>query len=194
MLNQARSGDTVVIPQGSYRENIELREGVTLRSVQPGTVTLTSPDAGPVVTRAKSKPAHSKEYGCKAVSRIIDASPLISNVKITGADTGIEVEGASAPLITSSQITNNLGAGILISGDAKPRIESNLIAANGNNGKPAEAKPGIEVAEKAHPLLKNNGIVDNARRSRLDPRPRLSSLPITRRTSSAACRPKKPSA
>lgn len=162
MLNQARSGDTVVIPQGSYRENIELREGVTLRSVQPGTVTLTSPNAGPVVTARKIEAGALEGVWVQGGVSIIDASPLISNVRITGADTGIKVEGASAPLITSSQITNNLGAGILITGDAKPRIESNLIAANGNNGKPADAKPGIEVAEKAHPLLKNNGIVDNA--------------------------------
>jgi parallel beta helix pectate lyase-like protein len=70
------------------------------------------------------------------------------------------VRGASAPAITSSQITNNLGTGILVEPAASPRIVSNLIAANGN-GKPGPVKPGVEVLEKAHPVLKNNGIVDN---------------------------------
>ena len=70
------------------------------------------------------------------------------------------MRGASAPTIKSSQITNNLGAGILVSPPATPRIESNLIAANGN-GKPGPAKPGVEVLDQAHPLLKDNGIVDN---------------------------------
>ena len=36
-LSQAHSGDTVVIPQGRYRERVELREGVVLRTQLPGT-------------------------------------------------------------------------------------------------------------------------------------------------------------
>ncbi len=162
-LNLAHSGDTVVIPQGSYHERIQLHEGVTLRSVQPGTVTLTSPDGGPVVVARKIAAGALEGVWVQGGGiMIIDASPLITGVRVTSANTGIEVRGASAPLISSSQITNNLGAGISVAAEAKPRIENNLIAANGNNGKPAEAKPGIEVAEAAHPLLKNNGIVDNA--------------------------------
>ncbi len=168
-LNQAHAGDTVLIPQGRYKERVELREGVTLRPQMPGTVTLVSPDGGPAVT------AHRIEAGTiegiwiqgdlaapLAVGvRIIDASPTVSNVKITGANTGIEVRGASAPLIASSQIANNLGAGIVIAQGAKPRIENNLIAANGD-GKPGPAKPGVEVHDTAAPVLKDNGIVDNA--------------------------------
>jgi serine/threonine protein phosphatase PrpC len=167
-LNQAHSGDTVVIPKGLYRERIELRQGVTLRAENPGTVTLISPDGGPVLVARKIDAG-----GVEGVSvqgdleaplstgiDISDSSPFISNVKVTGANVGIEVSGASAPAITSSRITNNLGAGILVLAKAAPRIESNLIAANGN-GKPGPAKPGVEVLDDAHPVLKNNGIIDN---------------------------------
>ncbi len=169
-LDQAHSGDTVVIPQGRYREHIQLRAGVTLRSQQPGMVTLTAPDGRPAVTALKIAAGTLEGVWIQGDINaplstgieIADSSPLISNVKITGAGTGIVVRGASAPLITSSQITNNIGAGMSIAADSKPRIESNLIAANGNNGKPGDAKPGLDVAEKAHPVLKNNGIVDNA--------------------------------
>lgn len=168
-LMQAHSGDTVVIPEGRYRERIELRGGVDVRARQPGTVTLVSPDGGAAVV------ARNIESGSltgvwiqgdlaaplsKGIE-IVDASPSISNVKVTGAGTGIEVRGAaSSPSVTSSQITNNLGTGIAIGANAKPRIEGNLIAANGT-GRPGEAQPGVEVGDHAHPILKNNGIVNN---------------------------------
>jgi PPM family protein phosphatase len=167
-LNQAHSGDTVVIPQGRYRERIELKQGVTLRAQVAGTVTLTSPDGGPALIASKIDAGGVEgvwiqgdlEAPLSTGIEISDSSPIVSNVKVTGAGTGIEVRGASAPSIRSSQITNNLGAGIVVSAASTPRIESNLIAANGN-GTPGDAKPGVEVREKAHPLLKDNGIVDN---------------------------------
>jgi parallel beta-helix repeat protein len=173
MLSQAHSGDTVVIPQGRYRERIELRQGVILRAQVAGTVTLTSPDGGPALIARKIDAGGVEgvwiqgdlEAPLSTGIEITDSSPFVSNVKVTGAGTGIEVRGASAPAITSSQITNNLGAGILVSPSASPRIESNLIAANGNGtrlpNKQGDARPGVEVMEKAHPLLKDNGIVDN---------------------------------
>jgi PPM family protein phosphatase len=167
-LNQAHAGDTVIIPKGRYRERVELRQGVTLRAQVSGTVTLTSPDGGPALVARKIDAGGVEgvwiqgdlEAPLSTGIEIGDSSPSVSNVKVTGATTGIEVRGASAPAITSSRITNNLGAGILVSPSASPRIEGNLIAANGN-GTPGEAKPGVEVREKAHPLLKDNAIVDN---------------------------------
>jgi serine/threonine protein phosphatase PrpC len=167
-LSQAHSGDTVVIPEGRYRERIRLRQGVMLRAQVFGTVTLTSPDGGPAVVADKLDAGGidgiwiqgDLEAPLAIGIEITDSSPSVSNVKITGANTGIDIRGSSSPVITSSQITNSLGAGVLVSPPATPRITDNLIAANGN-GKPAPAKPGIEVLEKARPVLKNNGIVDN---------------------------------
>ncbi len=163
-LNQAHSGDIVVIPQGRYRERIELRQGVTLRAQVPGTVTLRSPDGGPAVVANKIDAGGIEDVwiqgGASVGIDINNSSPLISNVNVTDANIGIEVRGAAAPAITSSRITNNLGVGILVQAEASPRIESNLIAANGS-GKPGAGRPGVEVLDKAHPLLKNNGIVDN---------------------------------
>ncbi|HWF07825.1 MAG TPA: right-handed parallel beta-helix repeat-containing protein [Bryobacteraceae bacterium] len=167
-LNEAHSGDTVVIPQGMYRERIELRQGVTLKADASGNVTLTPPDGGPALV-ARSIDSGSVEgiwiqgdrnAPASAGIEIDDASLSILNVKITDAGTGIVVRGASSPAITSSQITNNLGAGIVVDAQATPRIVSNLIVANGN-GKPGAAKPGVEVMEKARPVLKDNAIVDN---------------------------------
>jgi PPM family protein phosphatase len=167
-LNLAHPGDTVLIPEGRYRERIELRQGVTVRAQAPGRVTITSPDGGPALRASKIDSGGAEGVWIQgdldaplAVGiEIADSSVTVSNVKVTGAATGIEVRGLSTPFISSSQITNNLGAGILVLPAAAPRIENNLIAANGN-GKPGVAKPGVEVLEGGHPVLKNNGIVDN---------------------------------
>jgi hypothetical protein len=162
-MNQAHSGDIVVIPQGPYRERVELRQGVTLRAQVSGTVTLTSPDGGPALVANKIDAGGVEGVWVQGGSigiDISDSSPSISNVTVTDANIGIEVRGASAPAIKYSRITNNPGAGILVLAEASPRIESNVIAANGN-GKPGAARPGVEVLDKAHPLLKNNAIVDN---------------------------------
>jgi serine/threonine protein phosphatase PrpC len=168
-LNQAHPGDTVAIPRGQYRERVRLREGVTVRVQQPDTVTLTSPDAGAAVVARRIESGSLEGVWVQGDPQapgttgieIVDASPTISNVRVTGAVTGILIQGHSEPLITSSQIENNLGAGILIDSGSKPRIEWNTIAANGD-GKPGIAKPGVEVAESARPVLKDNAIVNNA--------------------------------
>jgi PPM family protein phosphatase len=168
-MQEARSGDTVVIPQGRYRERIELREGVTLRPQLPGTVTLMSPDGGPALVARKIDSGGvegisilgESETPLAAGIEIIDSSPSVSHVKITGAKIGIEVQGTSSPIITASTITNNLGPGILVAPPASPKIDDNLIAANGN-GEPGDPKPGVEVLARAHPLFKDNAIVNNA--------------------------------
>jgi serine/threonine protein phosphatase PrpC len=167
-LNQAHSGDTVVIPQGLYRERVELRQGVNLKADASGNVTLTSPDGGPAVV-AKNVDSGSvegvwiqgdRDEPLTVGMEIQDSSVAVLNVKITDAQTGIDVRGASSPAITSSQITNNLGAGIVVEAPATPRIVSNLIVANGN-GKTGAGKPGVEVMTNARPVLKDNAIVDN---------------------------------
>ncbi len=168
-LNQAHSGDTVVIPLGRYRERVELREGVTLRAQMPGTVTLTSPDGGPAVVANKIDAGGIEGVWIQGGSDarlsigidIGDSSPFISNVKVTGAQVGILIHGASAPAITSSLIANSSGPGIVVADQAAPHLESNLIAANGT-GNPDDGKPGVEVMEKAHPVFRNNFIGDNA--------------------------------
>lgn len=167
-LSQARSGDTVVIPPGRYRERVELREGVIVRTQPPGVVTLVSPDKGPALLAHKMVSGGIEgvwiqgdlDAPLAAGIEVVDASPFIANVKITGATIGIDVVGNSAPAITASQITNNLAAGILIGAGASPHIEGNLIAANGN-GQPDSLRPGIEVLDRARPLLKDNAIVNN---------------------------------
>lgn len=168
-LLQAHSGDTVIIPEGRYKERIELRQGVTVRARQPATVTLISPDGGPPVVARKVETGSleglwiqgSTEAPASIGIQLVDSSPAISNVRVTGAVTGVDVSGVSSPVIAASKIANNSGVGILIEGAATPHLDSNLIVANGN-GTAGEPKPGIEVQESARPVLKDNAIIDNA--------------------------------
>ncbi len=142
---------------------------MTLRSQLSGSVILMSPDGGPALVARKIDSGGiegisilgESETPLAAGIEIIDSSPSVSNVKITGAKIGIEVQGTSSPIITASTITNNLGPGILVAPPASPKIDDNLIAANGN-GEPGNPKPGVEVLAGAHPLFKDNAIVNNA--------------------------------
>jgi PPM family protein phosphatase len=166
-LLRARPGDVVEIPPGHYRERIVLPERVIVRAQGPG-VTIASPDGGPaVVARGISKAAiegvwiqGSPQAPLSAGVEVVDASPTISNVRITGAETGIGINGRSDPAISFSQITGSRGAGIEIHEGSGARIVNNLVAANGK-GKPGSPGPGIEVYDRARPVIKDNAIVDN---------------------------------
>ncbi len=168
-LSQAHAGDTILIPDGKYREHLHLREGVNLRAQHPGGVTLIASGSEPAILARRiesgsvsgiwieGEPASQSGPGIL----IDNASPAISDCKITGAATGIEIRGSSSPVISANQIVNNLGAGVEISGAATPRLTANIIAANGA-GKPGPAKPGIEVHDPAKPQFTDNAIIQNA--------------------------------
>jgi hypothetical protein len=168
-LGQAHAGDTVVIPEGKYREQVHLREGVVLKVLQPGTVTITAPGSGPAIVADKLVSGaidgvwviDDPQTPSTAGIAISDSTIDVSNVYVRGAIVGIEIQGRSEPLIADSRIINNLGTGIEIGGVSRPKLERNLIAANGN-GKPGPVKPGVEVAAGARPVLRDNAIVDNA--------------------------------
>ncbi|MCU1326379.1 MAG: protein serine/threonine phosphatase, partial [Bryobacterales bacterium] len=119
-LAKAHSGDTVLIPPGRYQQRIVMRAGVTIRAQQSGAVTLTSPDGGPVVVARGIENGSledvwiqgSLERPATPAVLIDSASPALTQFRITGAGTGIEVRGAAAPEISGGTITNNLGPGI----------------------------------------------------------------------------------
>ena len=161
-LNLAHPGDTVLIPPGTYPERVRLREGVDILARQADSVVITSPDTGPAIVAQNIARGSIEGITIDGAGiEITDASPTISNVRVSGAQIGILVRGKSEPHILNSQIEHNLGAGIVVEAGGKARIEHNVIAANGD-GKPGPAKPGVEVSESAHPLVKANIIINNA--------------------------------
>ncbi|HZL56481.1 MAG TPA: protein phosphatase 2C domain-containing protein, partial [Bryobacteraceae bacterium] len=134
-IAQARVGDTVVIPPGKYREQVRLREGIAVRAQQPGAVTITPPGPGPAVVADKIVSGSIEGVWVLGGGiRISDSTIAVSNVYVTGAAIGIEIRGHSEPIVTASQILNNQGTGISIVSGASPKLERNLIAANGKSG------------------------------------------------------------
>jgi serine/threonine protein phosphatase PrpC len=166
-LNLAHPGDAVLIPPGTYPESVQLREGVDILARQPDSVVIAPPDGAPAIVarniaRGSIEGVRVDGAGIESSGiEISDASPTISNVRVSGAQTGILVRGKSEPYILNSQIEHNLGAGIVVEAGARARIEHNVIAGNGD-GKPGPPKPGVEVADTAHPIVRANIIVNNA--------------------------------
>ncbi len=173
-LAQARSGQTVEVSPGRYRERLTLRDGVSVVS-RPSRAALLLPpeDAG----RGSGAPAvaASGVHGARLAGFRIVGSPqapwsagvrlhssevVLDEVEITGAaGAGIAITGADRSTVRYCFIHANGGPGVAVAGEAAPRLLSNLISGNGTG--PGAPAPGVEVREAAVPLLADNRIEGN---------------------------------
>jgi hypothetical protein len=101
----------------------------------------------------------------------LDGSEVeLDGVEVTGTTgAGIDIRGADRSIVRLSYVHGNGGAGFLISGDAAPRLQGNLIA--GNGARPGALAPGVEVRGAAVPLLTENRIEGNGGAGVLLPSP-----------------------
>ena len=168
-LNQARSGQTVLVAPGEYRETVQLRDGVRLVSQVPrGAVILPPQGTGvPAVTaqgvtdagfqgfRISGDPQTPLQVGL----RLADSEVDVEGVEISGAATAaIEITGADRSSVRYSFLHGNPGGGMIVSGESAPRLLHNLIVSNGHM---AVTRPGVEVREGARPELIENRIAGN---------------------------------
>ncbi|HEX6900701.1 MAG TPA: protein phosphatase 2C domain-containing protein [Thermoanaerobaculia bacterium] len=168
-MSQARSGQTVLVAPGEYRETVQLREGVRLVSAVPrGAVILPPPGSGvPAVTaqgvvdagfhgfRIAGDPQTPLQVGL----RLADSEVDVEGVEISGAVTAaIEITGADRSSVRYSFLHGNPGGGVIVSAQSAPRLLHNLIASNGHMAVP---RPGVEVREGARPDLVENRIAGN---------------------------------
>ncbi len=183
-IDAAASGDTVLVSDGTYKENINFKgKAITVTSVNgPATTTIdgggitsvvifnTGEGAGSVlngftITHGNASPL---EGGGIAVS----SSPTITNNVIT-ANTGSNGGGGigiafAAPLVQGNTISNNAqgsasggigGGGISIRGESSgTRIIGNIIS---NNTWPSGGG-GIALFAAGGPLIQNNVITGNS--------------------------------
>jgi PPM family protein phosphatase len=173
-LAQARPGDTVDVAPGRYPERIVLRSGVSLVSRVPRGAVLQPPPAagngggGPAVLAngvrgarlAGFRVAGTPQAPWSVGLRLDGSEVVIEETEVTGATgAAIEIRGADRSTLRYCYVHHNAGPGVLVAGDAAPRLLANLITGNGS--RPGAPAPGVEVRGLAAPLLAGNRIEGN---------------------------------
>jgi serine/threonine protein phosphatase PrpC len=163
-MEEAHSGDTVVVPEGEYREQVRLKDGVTLRARVPREPVLRAApaSAGPAVLAENVTGARLSGFRILGDS----ATPLnigislrnstveIDDVEVKGAGIGVEIRGSASPVLRANAIRENSAEGVLVIGPSQPWISHNLIQANKGAA--------VAAREGARPSLLANVIDHNA--------------------------------
>jgi serine/threonine protein phosphatase PrpC len=170
-LADARSGDTVSVAPGVYREQVRLEQGVALVSRVPREAVLAprSDGASPLVAIVAEGISAGSIVGMRIAPghgepldigiRVSDARIAIEDVEVTGARVaGVAFQGQSDATLLGSLIHANAGAGVTVASPAAPRLAHNLILDNGRGG---HARAGVELERGAAPTFVGNVIVGN---------------------------------
>jgi len=120
-INDARSGDEIVVPEQVYAEDINLKgKNVVIRSADPNNpatvaaTVISGSGVGPVVTFQSHE----------------DANCVLAGLTITGGESGVYCSGAS-PTITNCEISGNAGPGVGLWEHSNLTITNCTIAGNG---------------------------------------------------------------
>ena len=184
-IDGAANGDTVLVSDGTYTENIDFKgKAITVKSVNGPATTIidgggldivvkfvtqeTSSSVLAGFTIRNGRPSATNFYDGGGIA-IASSSPTIQNNIITAnfgcTGVGIGVSFGS-PLIQGNTITNNQqsgctggtgGGGILIGGASQPQIIGNTISNNstGSDG------GGISLFAAGNPIIRGNTIIGN---------------------------------
>lgn len=179
-IDAAANGDTVLVSDGTYKENINFKgKAITLKSVNGAPTTII--DGGKLDSAVKfvtSEGLSSVLDGFTITNGngfgvyILAASPTVKNNLITAnsgcAGAGINI-GDGSPLILNNTVTNNFqsgctggtsSGGISVGGPpAGPQIIGNTIS--GNDGTLGTGAGGISLFAVGPVLIKNNYISNN---------------------------------
>jgi serine/threonine protein phosphatase PrpC len=154
-MADARAGDTVEVPEGEYREQVRLKDGVTLRARVPREPKLRAAPMsnGPAVIAEGVMGARLSGFRILADPQmplsvgifLRDSAVEIDDVEVKGAGVGIEIRGTRSPTLRANAIRDCLAEGVLILGPAAPWLSHNLIQANRGAGLAARdgAKPSL---------------------------------------------------
>src|SRR5579859_5704430 len=134
-LARARPGDTIEVHPGEYNEDVHLRSGISVVSTALHGARIVSSDVAVL-----AKDIHSARFTGFEIAgpgrvgiRIADSELRVTDVRVSGMqNAGIEVVGAGESVIQASEIADNPGTGFSVRGNARPRLEHNLIRHNGH--------------------------------------------------------------
>jgi PPM family protein phosphatase len=163
-MENARAGDTIVVPAGEYREQVRLKNGVTLRARVPREPVLRAApiSGGPAVIADAVAGARFSGFRILADAAmplnigidVHDSTVEIDDVEVRGAGIGIQIRGTGSAIVRASAIRDCTSQGVLIIGPSQPWLSHNLI--QGNKG------GGVAAHDGAHPSLLANVIDGNA--------------------------------
>jgi len=179
MLARARPGDTVSIPPGIYRETVRLRDGIILRSAQPGAARLVPPPdslaSDTVAVRAEGIVGAAIvgfHIGPDTTAGAIDSFAVgimasraglrIDSVTVTGTTyAGVAVdlgaEASEATTLRHSMIVFNAGMGVAVRGTPTGlRLLDNTIRSNQGVGVVFSHDAGIDL--RGNTILDNGGV------------------------------------
>jgi serine/threonine protein phosphatase PrpC len=162
-MDEARAGDTVIVPAGEYREQVRLKDGVTLRARVPREPVLRAApmSGGPAVTADHVTGARLSGFRILADAAmplnigidLRDSSVEIDDVEVKGAGIGIAIHGSASPVLRANAIRECLAEGLLILGPSQPWLSHNLFQANKGAA--------VAAREGARPSLLGNVIDHN---------------------------------
>jgi hypothetical protein len=145
----------VEVPEGEYREQVRLKDGVTLRARVPREPKLRAAPMsnGPAVIAEGVKGARLSGFRILADAEmplsigilLRESAVEIDDVEVKGAGVGIEISGSASPVLRANAVRDCLGEGVLILGPSAPWLSHNLIQANKGAGVAARdgAKPSL---------------------------------------------------
>ncbi|KUL76544.1 MULTISPECIES: right-handed parallel beta-helix repeat-containing protein [unclassified Streptomyces] len=150
-LEAAADGDVLTVAPGTYRENLVVRQAITLRGPEgsPGSVRIAPLDGVPLTVRASAVvlDLHVEGQDAAAPALLIEeGTPELSGMRIvTRSAAGIEVRGGARPTVRRCTVDNPAGVGIaVLDGGGGVFEECEVVAAG---------QAGVAVRGGGHPRL-----------------------------------------
>ena len=154
-LARARSGDTIEVLAGEYREQVRLKDGVILRSRVPREAVLRAAPLSdrPAILAEGVKGARVTGFLVQADAQaplsagivLINSEVELDDIEISGPRIGVEIRGMASPILRANSIHDCAAEGVLITGPSTPWISHNAIRDNKGAGLAArgEARPSL---------------------------------------------------
>ncbi|GGV35391.1 right-handed parallel beta-helix repeat-containing protein [Streptomyces spectabilis] len=150
-LEAAGDGDVLTVAPGTYRENLVVQRGVTLRGPEgsPGSVRIAPVDGVPLTVRASAvvQDLHIEGQDSAAPALLVeDGAPELTDIRVmTRSAAGIEVRGGARPTLRRCTVDNAGGIGIAVLDGGGGVFEECEVVAAGQSG--------VAVRGGGHPRL-----------------------------------------
>ncbi len=183
-LDAAQPGDIVYVRKGVYTEDLNLRQGVTLRGEESEETRIIAASGNALKVKNVTNATVSNLFidgdrkGYSDTIYVTSSTVKINNCEITGGRThGIEAKGKGTRIkIWSNTIRSNHESGVWIHEEAEGVIKENIIAENGlhgissrDQGKVAaraniirgNQQAGMAIYDKGEGVIEENVIAEN---------------------------------